>query len=108
MLRSLGLVEALKGRLDLATDSHGVIDHVLSGQADAGIIFGHEAVRAQERLRVATIIEKGYSRTVHSMVMERYCPDRPLCEEFLAFIQGAEGQGIVRQAGHAVPADKPK
>ena len=106
MLRSLGLDEALKGRLDLATDSHGVIDHVLSGQADAGIIFGHEAVRAQERLRVTTIIETGYSQTVHSMVMERYCPDRPLCEEFLTFIQGAEGQAIVRQAGHAVPAGK--
>ena len=108
MLGSLGLAENLKGRLDLATDSHGVIDHVLSGQADAGIIFGHEAVRAQERLRVAIVIDKGYSQTVHSMVMERYCPDRQLCEEFLNFIRGAEGQAIVRQAGHAVPAGKVK
>lgn len=106
MLTSLGLAEALKGRLDLATDSHGVIDHVLSGQADAGIIFGHEAVRVQERLRIATIVEHGYSPTAHSMVMERYCSDRPLCEEFLTFIQSAEGQRIVRQAGHAVPASK--
>lgn len=108
MLSSLGLDEALKGRLDLATDSHGVIDHVLSGQADAGIIFGHEAVRAQERLRIAIIVEKGYKQTVHSMVMERYCPNRPLCEEFLTFTQGADGQAIVRQAGHAVPANKSK
>ena len=108
MLGSLGLAGNLKGRLDLATDSHGVIDHVLSGQADAGIIFGHEAVRAQERLRVAIVIDKGYSQTVHSMVMERYCPDRQLCEEFLNFIRGAEGQAIVRQAGHAVPAGKVK
>lgn len=103
MLRSLGLDEALKGRLDLATDSHGVIDHVLGGQADAGIIFGHEAVRDQERLRIVTIVEKGYAQTVHSMVMERYCPDRPLCEEFLAFVQGAEGQAIVLKAGFALP-----
>ena len=108
MLRSLGLDESLKGRLDLATDSRGVIDHVLSGQADAGIIFGHEAVRAQERLRVATIIREGYNPTVHSMVMERYCPNRLLCEEFLTFIQDAEGQAIVRQAGYAVPAGKSK
>lgn len=108
MLRALGFDEALKGRLDLATDSHGVIDHVLSGQADAGIIFRHEAVRTQERLRVATTIREGYKPTVHSMVMERYCPNRPLCEEFLTFIQGAEGQAIVRQAGHGVPAGKPR
>ena len=108
LLRSTGFDEALKGRLDLATDSRGVIDHVLSGQADAGIIFGHEAVRAQEKLRIASIIEKGYNQTVHSMVMERYCPNRALCEEFLTFIQGVDGQAIVRQAGHAVPISKSK
>ena len=108
LFRSLGLDEALRGRLDLATDSRGVIDHVLSGQADAGIIFGHEAVRAQERLRIAATITKGYKPTVHSMVMERYCPNRPLCEEFLTFVQGAEGQAIVHQAGHTVPAGKSK
>ena len=106
MLRTLGLDEALKGRLDLATDSHGVIDHVLSGQADAGIIYGHEAAREQEKLRVTSIMDKGYKPTVHSMVMERYCPNRQLCDEFLSFIQSEEGQAIVRQAGHGVPGAK--
>jgi molybdate transport system substrate-binding protein len=106
MLRALGLDEALKERLDLATDSHGVIDHVLSGRADAGIIYGQEAVKQQQRLRVAAVVEKGYQPTVHSMAMERYCPNRSLCEEFLSFIQSAEGQAIVRQAGYAVPAGK--
>ena len=103
LLRALGLTESLKGRVEFATDSRGVIDHVLSGQADAGIVFGHEALREQERLRVATTIPEGYSPTVHSMVMERYCPNRSLCDEFLDFIQGVEGQAIVRRAGYAVP-----
>lgn len=108
MLRALALHESLKGRLDVATDSRGVIDHVLSGQADAGIIYGHEAVKQQQRLRVVAVVEKGYQPTVHSMAMERYCPNRPLCEEFLSFIQGTEGQAIVRQAGYAVPVGKAK
>lgn len=108
MLLSLGLSEALKGRLDMATDSRGVIDHVLSGQADAGIIYGHEAVKEQERLRVVAVLEKGYTPTMHSMAMERYCPNRRLCEEFLAYIQSTEGQAIVRQAGYAVPAGRPQ
>ena len=108
MLRTLALRESLKGRLDVATDAHGVVDHVLSGQADAGIIYGHEAVKQQQRLRVVAVLEKGYQPTVHSMAMERYCPNRPLCEEFLSFIQGTEGQVIVRQAGYAVPTGKSK
>ncbi|MCC6966766.1 MAG: substrate-binding domain-containing protein [Nitrospira sp.] len=108
MLRTLALHDSLKGRLDVATDSHGIIDHVLSGQADAGIIYGHEAVKQQERLRVVAVLQKGYQPTVHSMAMERYCPNRQLCEEFLAYIQSVEGQALVRQAGYAVPGDKLK
>ncbi len=104
MLRTSGLDEALTGRLDVAIDSHGVIDHVLSGQADAGIIYGDQAVTLQERLRTVVVIDKGYTPTMHSMAMERYCPNRRLCEEFLGYIQSAEGQAIVRQAGYAIPA----
>ncbi|ULA60638.1 MAG: Molybdenum ABC transporter, periplasmic molybdenum-binding protein ModA [Nitrospira sp.] len=106
VLRALQLHESMKGRVDVATDSRGVVDHVLSGQADVGIIYGHEAVGQQQRLRVAAIIQKGYQPTVHSMAMERYCPNRPLCEEFLSFIQGPDGQAIVRQAGYSIPAGK--
>ena len=104
MLRASGMEDALKGRLDMATDGRGVIDHVLSGQADAGIIFGDQAVDQQQRLRVVGVINKGYQPTVHSMAMERYCPNRRLCEEFLDYIQSAEAQRLVRQAGYAVPA----
>ncbi|MBA5873265.1 MAG: molybdate ABC transporter substrate-binding protein [Nitrospira sp. CR1.2] len=104
MLQASGMEEALKGRLDVATDGRGVIDHVLSGQADVGIIFGDQAVEQQQRLRVVGVINKGYKPTVHSMAMERYCPDRRLCEEFLAYIQTPEAQRLVEQAGYAVPA----
>jgi molybdate transport system substrate-binding protein len=103
MLRAAGLEEALKGRLDVATDGRGVIDHVLSGQADVGIIFGDQAVAHQQRLRVVGVLSKGYKPTVHSMAMERYCPNRRLCEEFLAYLQSVEAQRLVQQAGYAVP-----
>jgi molybdate transport system substrate-binding protein len=102
LLQSLGF----QGQLDVATDAKGVLDHVLSGQADAGIIFGHDAVREQERVRVVAVAETGYAPTVHSMAMERYCPNRKLCEEFLTFIQSAEAQKILKSLGYAAPANK--
>ncbi|MGD9725528.1 MAG: molybdate ABC transporter substrate-binding protein [Nitrospiraceae bacterium] len=102
---ALGFSSSFEGRLDQATDSRGVIDHMLAGEADAGIIYGHEAAREQERLRVVGIIKEGYRPTVHSMAMERYCPNRELCQRFLDYIQSAEAQALVRKAGYDVPGN---
>ena len=107
-LRALGLTSSFSGRLDQATDSHGVIDHVLGGHADAGIVYGHEAVKERERLRVVTIIKEGYQPTIHSMAMERYCPTRALCQEFLDYVQSVEGQSAVRRAGYGSPGNLQK
>ena len=103
---ALGLASSFKGRVDEATDSRGVVDHVLSGEAAAGIIYGHEAAKEQERLRVVAIIKEGYQPAVHSMAMERYCPNRGLCEKFLDYIQSAEAQSVVRRAGFALPGNQ--
>jgi molybdate transport system substrate-binding protein len=103
VLQEFGLKERLQGQLDVATDSRGVLDHVLGGEADLGIIFEHEAVKERERVRIAAVAERGYQPTVHSMAMERYCPNRALCEDFLAFIQTTEAQSVVRNAGYGVP-----
>lgn len=103
VLQEFGLKERLQGRLDVATDSRGVLDHVLGGEADLGIIFEHEAVKERERVRIAAVAERGYQATVHSMAMERYCPNRALCEDFLAFIQTTEAQRIIRNTGYGVP-----
>jgi molybdate transport system substrate-binding protein len=101
LLRSLGF----SGQLDVATDARGVLDHLLSGQADAGIIFGHDAVKEQQRVRVATVASTGYVPTVHSMAMERLCPNRKLCEEFLAFVQSSEARGVLARVGYGVPGE---
>jgi molybdate transport system substrate-binding protein len=68
-----------------------------------GIVFEHEAVKERERVRIVARAHRGYQPIVHSMGMERYCPNRALCEDFLAFIQTREAQEIVRKAGYGLP-----
>jgi len=102
LLRSLGY----RGQLDVATDGRGVLDHLLSGQADAGVIFGHEAVKEQERVRVVAVAGQGYQQRIHSMAMERYCPNRSLCEQFLAFVQSPGAQKVLKSLGYAIPAGR--
>jgi molybdate transport system substrate-binding protein len=107
LFQAVGIANDVKGRLDVASDARGVLDHLLRGQADVGVIFGPDAVKAQERVRVvATAAEPSVRTIIHSMAMERYCPNRSLCEEFLTFIQSPEAQKIVRSLGY-LPATAP-
>ena len=104
LFQAMGLLESLRDRLDVASDARGVLDHVLSGQADAGIIFGSDAVKEQRRVRIAAIApKKGYRPVVHSMAMERYCPNRALCQDFLTFIQSPTAKGVLKRLGYDVP-----
>lgn len=101
LFASLGIADNVEGRLDVASDARGVLDHLLYGQADAGIIFGPDAVKEQERIRVvATASEPSFELTVHSMAMHRYCQNRSLCEEFLTFIQAPDARKVVGNLGY--------
>lgn len=102
LFSGLGIAESVRGRLDIAAEARGVLSHVLNGQADVGVIFGPDAYREQERVRVVAVAAEGKLKpTVHSMAMERYCPNRGLCQEFLDFIQTEEAQTHLRQLGYA-------
>lgn len=104
LLQKLGIWDDVQGRLDEAADTRSVIDHVLNGQADVGILFGPDAARENQRLRVVAESERSLVAPVlHSMAMERYCPNRALCAEFLEFIQSAAAQATLKGLGYASP-----
>jgi molybdate transport system substrate-binding protein len=105
LLKALGIAEAMKSRLDVATDAHAVLDHVLNGQADVGIIFGPDAYDSRGRVRVVAVAsEQAIPPIIHSLAMERYCPNRPLCEEFLTFSQSPEARNILKGLGYGLPS----
>lgn len=105
LFEALGIVDDVAGRLDVASDARGVLDHLLLGQADVGVIFGPDAVKEGERVRVVAVAGRPIVEpTVHSMAMNRFCLNRDHCAEFLAFVQSPEAQAIVRSLGYVVPA----
>jgi molybdate transport system substrate-binding protein len=104
LFEALGLLDSLKGRMDVGSDTRSVLDHVLSGQADVGIVFGPDAAKESERVRVVAVSDSRIVRpTVHSMAMERYCPNRRLCEEFLDFTQSPDAQALLERLGYVAP-----
>lgn len=104
LLAGLGGVEAFRSRMDISPDVDGVLDHLLSGQADVAIISGPQAYRQRERVRVVAVgSDAGRPSTVHSLAMLRSCPDRPLAEAFVRFTQGADARRIVTGLGYGLP-----
>jgi molybdate transport system substrate-binding protein len=104
LLTALGILDSLKGRMDVGNDTRSVLDHVLSGQADVGIVFGPDAAKESQRVRIVAVSDSQIVRpTVHSMAMERYCPNRRLCEEFLNFTQSPDAQALLARLGYVRP-----
>lgn len=106
--RVLAALRLKEKQLDLASDQSGILDHVLSGQADVGVMFGQDAAKFEQRVRIVATAPAGlYKPIPHSMSMERYCPDRPLCEEFLQFAISPDGQAVLKRLGYG-PGKKPE
>lgn len=108
VLQSLGLWQAVNRRLEVAADARGVIDHLMRGQADVGILFGPDAVREQQRIRIAAVANHGQAEAaaaVHSLAMEYECPDRALAQRFIEFTQGREAQAVLRSLGYLSPVE---
>ena len=104
LLRARGLAQEVSDRLDIAADAAGVLDHLLNGKADVAIVFGPDAVREDQRVRVIDAASgEAESMKTHSMAMERSCPNRVLCREFLASVQSAYAQALLRTLGYGPP-----
>jgi molybdate transport system substrate-binding protein len=107
LLTTLGVWRHVERRLDKASDTRSVLDHLLNGEADVGILFGPDAVQESQRIRIVAVSERGtIPPVIHSMAMERYCPNRALCEEFLGFIQSDEAQKELKRLGYASPSSQ--
>jgi molybdate transport system substrate-binding protein len=107
LLITLGVWGRVERRLDKASDTRSVLDHLLNGEADVGILFGPDAVQESQRIRIVAVSEREtIPPVIHSMAMERYCPNRSLCEEFLDFIQSPEAQRELKRLGYTSPPQR--
>lgn len=104
LLVSLGLLDALRSRFDVAASARSVLDHVLNGQSDVGILAGPDAVLERERVRiVAAPPQENVAPLAHSIAADRFCPDRPLCRSFLSFVGSPEARAALAGLGYDVP-----
>ena len=104
---NLGGLGGTESRRITAHDAHGVLDRLAYGKADVGVLFEHQAVEAGQSVRlVAPVPEVVAPPIVYAMAMERFCPNRPLCREFLEFSRSPEARTILTRLGYGIPSDR--
>ncbi|MDN7242306.1 molybdate ABC transporter substrate-binding protein [Planococcus sp. N028] len=101
-LDSLGLWEALDGKLIYAKDARQVLTYVESGNAELGIVYSSDAVMSEKIAGIAEFPED-IQPVVYPGGIAADSKNREAAEAFLNFLAGPDGQKLFKEFGF-IPA----
>lgn len=100
-LHHLQWSDAKTDRVIMSHDARGVLDRIIHRKADVGILFEHQAVAAGGGIKIiAPLPQEIAPPVIYAMAMERFCPNRLLCQSFLDFTQSQEARTILAGLGY--------
>lgn len=105
MFDKLGLKTEIQPRLILAEDVRQVLDYVVRGETDAGIVYSSDAQSAGDRVRVSDARSEGlHSAILYPIAVVKDSKQKQAAQEFIDMILSAEGQRILSNYGFALIA----
>ena len=100
--KSADLSDKLQAKLVLAEDVRQVLDYVMRGEADAGVVYATDARTAGVRVRVAaTAAEETHAPILYPVAVVKDGRQKQAAQEFVGLVTGAEGQAVLRKHGFA-------
>lgn len=101
------LRDSLQSKLITAEDVRQVLDYVMRGEVDAGVVYMTDAKTATTRVQVlATAPEASHSPILYPIAIMKDSQHKPAAQEFVNLLTSAEGQRILHQYGFAGISDK--
>jgi molybdate transport system substrate-binding protein len=101
VLESLGLWQAIQGKLVLAKDVRQVLTYVETSNADAGIVYATDA-RLSGRVRVvATAPESSHAPVVYPVAVVRDSRNIAAALAFVQFLEGERARQVFAGFGFA-------
>lgn len=86
-------------------DVKGVVQKVVLGEADAGIVYETDLTpRVAEEVRAVPIPDAHNVTAVYPIAVVRGAPEPELAGAFVRFVAGGEGRGILARFGFLPPA----
>lgn len=102
LLDHSNLRATLQARLVLAEDVRQVLDYVVRGEVDAGIVYATDARAAGERVRVvATAADDSHAPILYPVAVIKDSKQKGAAQKFVNLVTGAEGQSILHKYGFA-------
>jgi molybdate transport system substrate-binding protein len=94
------LKNALAAKLILAEDVRQVLDYVIRGEVDAGIVYETDARIAEGKVKIAaTAFEGDHEPILYPIAILKDGKQKQNAKEFLDFILSADGQKILQKYG---------
>ncbi|MGI9056501.1 MAG: molybdate ABC transporter substrate-binding protein [Pyrinomonadaceae bacterium] len=94
------LKNALQAKLILAEDVRQVLDYVIRGEVDAGIVYETDARRAEGKVKIAaTAFEGDHEPILYPIAVLKDSKQKQSAKEFLDFVLSADGQKILQKYG---------
>jgi molybdate transport system substrate-binding protein len=107
LFNELDLEEAVQPKLVQAEDVRQVLDWVVRGEADAGIVYATDARVAGEKARVvATAPEDSHLPILYPVAIIKNSQQKQAAQEFVDLVLSAEGQAILQKYGFVSVSEK--
>jgi molybdate transport system substrate-binding protein len=98
-LESMGLWNALQGKLVLGKDVRQVLTYVETGNADAGIVYATD-VRQSQAVRIAAVApESSHAPVLYPLAVLKETHNASAARAFVAFLEGPDAGAAFRRLG---------
>ncbi len=106
-LQKMNLENAVQSKLIIAENVRQVLDYVVRGEVDAGIVYATDALTAKDAVRVvATADETSHAPILYPLAIVANSRQKQSAQGFADFVASAEGQNILRKYGFTNVAEK--
>jgi len=100
VLKYFNLAEAVKDKLIFAENVRQVLDYVVRGEVDAGMVYSTDAAIKADRVKVAIeASEQSHKPVVYPIAVIKGSKEEILGKEFISFVVSQEGKQIMKKYG---------
>lgn len=94
------LKTVLQAKLILAENVRQVLDYVMRGEVDAGMVYESDALNAKDKVRIAATASEGdHEPILYPIAILKDSKQKQSAKEFLDFVLSADGQQILQKHG---------